>query len=90
MVFVNRKTYIKPYIAIISCENNKSEQEVNKCLKINTKKNVLKSKSVKKGLIEITVEVRLKNEETEFINEISDIDGVLPAVIVSYNGEYAG
>lgn len=90
LIFVNRKTYIRPYIAVISCENAESERRVNECLKANVKKSVLKSKSVKKGFIEMTVEIRLKNEETEFINAVSDIDGVLSAVLVSYNGEYAG
>ena len=41
-------------------------------------------------MVEVTVEIRMKNEDTEFINAISAIDGVKSAVLVSYNGDYMG
>lgn len=49
----------------------------------------IKSKSVKNGKIEMTVEVKLKSVNTTFVEEISDIQGVSEAVLVNYNGEYA-
>ena len=51
---------------------------------------VVKSKSAQKGNIELNYEVRLKDDNTDFINELSDIAGVNSAVLVSYNGEYMG
>lgn len=38
--------------------------------------------------MELTVEVRLKDMTTRFVNEISALPGVNSAVLVSYNGEY--
>ena len=54
------------------------------------KKYVVKSKSVSKAGIELTLEIRLKEMTTKFINELSEIDGVTNAVLVSYNGDYMG
>ena len=36
------------------------------------------------------MEVRLLAEDTEFINQLSQRDGVDSAVLVSYNGDYMG
>ncbi|WP_438446940.1 DUF4956 domain-containing protein [Gorillibacterium sp. sgz5001074] len=49
----------------------------------------LKSKTVRKDQIELTVEVKLKNDNTAFVSEISALEGVRDAVLVSYNGDYA-
>lgn len=51
---------------------------------------VVKSKSARAGLIELNLEVRLKNENTDFINDLSGIGGVNSATLVSYNGDYMG
>ena len=48
----------------------------------------LKSKSIKKDCIELNYEIRLKDQETSFVNELSDMEGVLYTVMVSYNGDY--
>lgn len=36
----------------------------------------------------MTIEVKLKNITTSFVNEVSNIEGVSNAVLVSYNGDY--
>lgn len=51
---------------------------------------VVKSKSVKAGWVELNMEIRLKSGDTTFINELSALNGVNSAVLVSYNGEYMG
>jgi len=51
---------------------------------------VLKSKTAQKGLIELNLEIRLKGDNTDFINGLAEMDGVNSAVLVSYNGEYMG
>ena len=43
-----------------------------------------------KGGVEITAEVRLRDGSTDFVGEISALDGVESAALVSYNGEYMG
>ncbi len=48
----------------------------------------LKSKSVVKENIEITVEVRIEHDDVSFMNNLSKLAGVRDAVLVSYNGDY--
>lgn len=88
LVFVNRKTYTRPYIVVLRCENHKSETAAMDYLKQNVEKYSVKSKTAQKGLIELNVEVRLKSDDTDFINSMADINGVMSAVLVSYNGDY--
>ena len=54
------------------------------------KKCVVKSKTAQKGFVELNLEIRLQDENTDFVNELADVDGVESAVLVSYNGDYMG
>lgn len=90
LVFVNKKSRTNPYIAVFSVENQQVEQTVVSFLKDNVEKSVLKSKTVQAGNIELNMEIRLKDDNTNFINAISGMQGVNSAVLVSYNGEYMG
>ncbi|MBR1757879.1 MAG: DUF4956 domain-containing protein [Lachnospiraceae bacterium] len=90
IVFANRKSSANPYIIVLSAEDQKAENAAVDFLKQNTKKCVVKSKTVQKGLIEVNMEIRLLDESTEFINTLADMDGVKSAVLVSYNGDYIG
>ena len=90
IVFCNRKTTEKPFIAVITCEDAEAEKRVQDYLAGQVKKAVIKSKSAQKGNIEITYEVSLKGSDTGFITSLSDMDGISSAVLVSYNGDYMG
>lgn len=50
----------------------------------------MKSKSAQKGAVELNVEIRMKDDNTDFINILSEMNGVNSAVLVSYNGDYMG
>ena len=88
LVFSTRKLGDIPYILVVNCENEEAETGVNELIKEEAKKSVLKSKAVNKLGIELTYEVRIKEENTCFVNSVSSKDGVTNAVLVSYNGEY--
>lgn len=90
LVFVNRKSYNNPYIVMVSLDCYETEVKVKDFLKKKTNKCVIKSKTAQKGAIELNVEIRLKSDDTDFINELSEMNGVSSAVLVSYNGEYMG
>ena len=90
IVFVNKKPSDNPYILVINCENDAAEKLVLEELKDSVKKQVVKSKTVSKQGIELTVEIRLKDMTTEFVNHISAQKGVVNVVLVSYNGDYMG
>ncbi len=90
LVFVNKKSHSNPYIAVISVNNQATENQVMDFLKDNVNRCVLKSKTVQKGNIELNIEIRMKDDNTTFINAVSGMGGVNSAVLVSYNGEYMG
>ncbi len=75
---------------MITCRDGAAEKQVAQYLNQQVKKAVVKSKSAEKGNIELSYEVSLKSDDTGFITELSDMDGVLSAVLVSYNGDYMG
>lgn len=90
IVFCNRRAACKPYIAVISCADADAEHAVAAYLKAHTEKMLVKSKSAQKGCIELSYEVTLKQDNTDFITDLSELDGVSSAVLVSYNGDYMG
>ena len=89
VLFVNQKSTDSPYILVVKCAGDDSEKDVLDYIKRNVKKHVVKSKTVAAASgVELTVEIRLKDMSTNFVNEISRMTGVNHAVLVSYNGEY--
>lgn len=90
LIFVNKKSHVNPYIVVLSCTDSKAEKTAIECLKENVQKCVVKSKTVTKDMIELNLEIRMKNDETDFVNTLAGLSGVNSAVLVSYNGEYMG
>ena len=90
LVFINRKAVHDPYIAVISCASAQVEKSATKYLLQNVEKAVIKSKTAQNGNIEMTWEIRLLKNDTDFITGLSEMEGVNSAVLVSYNGDYLG
>ena len=90
LVFANRKSHANPYIIVLACQDQTSENEAMRFLTECTQRCVCKSKTVRAGKIELNLEVHLKDENTDFINGVSKLQGVDSAVLVSYNGDYMG
>lgn len=76
------------YILVLQCANEEAEKQASTILEQRVKQFSLKSKTVSAGGIEWTVEVRIQEGTTQFINQLYAIDGVTSATLVSYNGEY--
>ena len=90
LLFVNKTSNAHPYMVVLSCADHDAEVKAKEFLDKNATRTTVKSKSAVKGAIELNVEVRLKKDDTDFINILSEMPGVNSAVIVSYNGEYMG
>ncbi|MBE6062515.1 MAG: DUF4956 domain-containing protein [Clostridium butyricum] len=89
VLFANRKSINNPYILVINCENDKAETNAIKVINTNVGKHVVKSKTVSPiNGIEMIVEIRLNRCSTDFVNEISNLNGISNVVLVSYNGDY--
>lgn len=89
LLFVNHKSNDQPYMAVIGL-SAQAEDTVLETLAKGTKKQVVKTKSISPEGIELTVEVRLQENSTAFMNSLAAIPGVSRATLVSYNGDYIG
>ncbi|USF25639.1 hypothetical protein N510_000551 [Firmicutes bacterium ASF500] len=90
LFFVNKKSSYNPYIVVLQCDGHESEQRARQYLETQTRRCVVKSKSARRGAVELNLEIRLKDDNTDFINALSETEGVQSAVLVSYNGDYMG
>ena len=90
LLFVNRTPSRNPYIVVIRCADHASETAAKQFLESRTERCIVKGKTAQKGQVELNLEIRLRDDNTDFINELSDMKGVESAVLVSYNGDYMG
>ena len=90
LIFAQKKTVDSPYILIVHCENGQIEKQTKEFVKAHVKRINVKSKSVTGGQVELNYEVRLQNDDCDFVNELEAMEGVSRVVLVSYNGDYMG
>ena len=90
LVLVNRKSHLNPYIVVLECDGQHSEEQARALLNSCTQRCVLKSKTVRAGSVELNLEIRLKEDNTAFVNDLARMEGVRSAVLVSYNGDDLG
>jgi uncharacterized membrane protein YhiD involved in acid resistance len=90
IVFVNKKSYDNPYIVVIHCSDADAESITFSSLKGYVQKCIVKSKTVTANTVELHYEIRLKSDDTSFVNALSLMQGVSDVVLVSYNGDYMG
>lgn len=89
LVFVNKIKVENPYLLVVRYNETTIENSLEHVISGHAMKHSLKSKSVMPGNeLEITYEIRLKENDTAFINNISAIDGVKSAIMLSYDGNF--
>jgi uncharacterized membrane protein YhiD involved in acid resistance len=81
-----RKIREQPYLLII---RHTDEASVPLRVLLRKMEYQLKSKTVRKGYTELTVEMRLRDDNTSFVTDISAIDGVEDVSLINYSGDYA-
>ena len=88
--FSKKKTADYPYILVVLCESAEMEKEVRTFLQSQVRRLSLKSKSIDSGRTELNYEVRLREDDSDFVSRLDAMDGVSHVVLVSYNGDYMG
>lgn len=88
LIFANRKNVENAYILVLNCENEETENTAAELLKNTVKKYRVKSKTVNADGIELTTELKIKDDKMAFVNRMNEIAGVKNATLVSYNGVY--
>ncbi|WP_102692263.1 DUF4956 domain-containing protein [Rummeliibacillus pycnus] len=81
-----KKTKHEAYILIIHHTDEATDELRVLLRKLNTK---LKSKSIRNGFIEVTVEINIVDDNTAFLQTINNIKGVQSCSLVNYTGDYA-
>lgn len=90
LAFVNRAPHSRPYLVTLSCAGQQAEANAREFLAQRALRATVKSKTVVRGTIELNLELRLREDNTDFVNQLSEMPGVNSAVLVSYNGDYMG
>ena len=90
LVFVNKKSHLNPYMVVVSCADYEAEMALRDFLAKQVQKSVIKSKTAQKHSIELNIEVRMKDENTDFINILSEMKGVNSAVLDGFNEQFYG
>ena len=88
VLFANRKFHHTPYILIVNCEDEKAEESALNLIEKSVDKMLVKSKTVNASGVELTAEIRVKNDATSFVNRVNEVNGVSNATLVTFNGEY--
>jgi len=87
-IFSKKVSFETPYLLVVNCDGDDSEKHILNLIHDHTKRYNLKQKTVSPDNIELTLEVRVKDKESSFVNKISALVGVKNAVLISYCGDF--
>lgn len=87
-IFYRTRQNGRIYIAVIHYLTDEAGDNVIRAF--GKMKYFIKSKTVRKEKTEMAVEVYCKNNDMFFLDKIKNIEGVLDATLIQYNGEYHG
>jgi len=89
LVFIKKVPSSVPYLLVVKLSDAKAEKNVSSAVKKSVGNYKVKSKTVfSSESSEIIYELRIKNNDTEFVNKISEINGVASTVLVSGEANY--
>ncbi len=84
----HRRLITRSYLLTLHCRGAEEERRALKLVEQNTSACVLKGKCISGGMIELHYEVRVDKNRTEFVNMLSEIEGVHSVNLASFHGEY--
>jgi len=88
LLFINKVKVENPYLLVVRYDEAAIEAPIERVVAEHARKHSIKSKSVMPGSHEITYEVRIKQNDMNFVNILSHIDGVESAIMLSYDGNF--
>ena len=86
--FYMRKTAGIIYILVVHYEGDETGAEIIRL--IGNQKYQIKSKTMRKGQVELTVELLSRQGNLSFAEKIDELSGVKDVNLIQYNGEYNG
>ncbi len=88
LLFANRKVHSNPYILVLNSRDEKAEAAALAILERTVEHYIVKSKTITAMGSELTMELRIKENVTQLVNQICALPNVDNATLVSFNGEY--
>ncbi len=85
--FIRNRNTNNAYLLVIQYQNNEHVTNAIKNIIYNLEFKV-RTKTVNKEYVELTLEVFYLNEKTDFMDEIVNVEGVFNASLVNYNGSF--
>jgi len=83
----NVKIQHNPYLLILHYQISE-EEKILENVKSILKSYKLKSKTINQGLVELTLEVRVKKQDIQFVDQITRQEEIIDVALVSYDGDY--
>lgn len=89
ILFQHKFVIENPYLVVVKFETEAVNDQIEMILKKSAKRYLLKSKSIiSNEEIEVTYEVRLNKEDYKFVSQLTKVDGVTSAIMLSYDGNF--
>ena len=89
ILFQNKIVVENPYLLVVKYDDESVNNEIEYILTNSTKKYMLKSKTIVQDYeIEVTYEVRMKENDSQLVSSISKVAGVSSSVMLSYDGNF--
>lgn len=89
VLFQHKIIVENPYLVVVKFEHEETNDEIEQLLKVNTKKYLMKSSSViSEYEMEVTYEIRIKENDAKLISNLYQIPGVQSAIMLSYDGNF--
>lgn len=79
----------QPFLLVLQVPTNTDSTTVINEVKKSVSRFMLKSKTITPQYEEVTAEIRLKGDDTRFINKLHDEHKVLKATLITYSGDLA-
>jgi uncharacterized membrane protein YhiD involved in acid resistance len=90
LLFMTRKSQEEhPYLLVLHIPISQDSKEVTSIVKKEVSRYMLKSKTITPQYEEITAEIRLKGDDTSFLNSLQSTNKVQKATIITYSGDLA-
>lgn len=82
------EVFVSSYFLIIRAKDATEEEHILEEVKAIYNKYTLRNKTIKDGGIDLTIEVRSKEDKSLLINKIKEINSVKSVIILSHQGDY--
>lgn len=88
MGLIALEVFISSYFLIVRTDSTKDEEKIHEEIGYIYGKFTLKNKTVKDQSMDLTFEVRSKQDKSLLVNKIKDIPSVKSVILLSHNGDY--